>query len=213
MPKSILEIVQTDADVLWWFRDPKLDDELNQQGAKDWAAGIAPDADVIVKNGKRIRRWVAAGTAIGPRSRGGVGIMTWADHVLAIKAQWIICYLQPGEAAWKYVLDEFILKNKQGSALQYPEGRSIVAMNLTDAQNAAILTKLPSKAHNSKECLKAFWNPGKRRRSSSGRGGASTRKWWEPEKTTECVLPTKAYANLVRMAYTRVKAYGAKWYR
>ena len=25
--------------------------------------------------------------------------------------------------------------------------------------------------------------------------------------------PSKAYANLTRMAYTRVKAYGAKWYR
>ena len=25
--------------------------------------------------------------------------------------------------------------------------------------------------------------------------------------------PSKAYANLARMAYTRVKAYGAKWYR
>ena len=28
-----------------------------------------------------------------------------------------------------------------------------------------------------------------------------------------CLNPSKAYANLVRMAYTRVKAYGAKWYR
>ena len=32
-------------------------------------------------------------------------------------------------------------------------------------------------------------------------------------KDNRCMLPTKAYANLVRMAYTRVKAYGAKWYR
>ena len=131
--------MQKDADVLWWSRDPRLDDELDPQGARDWAAGVTPDADVIVQNGKRIRRWVAAGTAIG---RGGVGIMTWADHVHAIKAQWITRYLQPGEAAWKHVLDEFILKNKQGSALQYPEGRSIV-----DAQRAAILKKLYQRRH------------------------------------------------------------------
>ena len=49
--------------------------------------------------------------------------MTWADHVHAIQAQWIIRYLQPGEAAWKHILDEFLLKNKRGSELQYPEGR------------------------------------------------------------------------------------------
>ena len=61
------------------------------------------------------------------------------------------------EAAWKHILDEFLLKNKQGSELQYPEGRSIVAMNLTSAQRAAMLKKLPKKAHYWKECLKAFW--------------------------------------------------------
>ena len=62
--------------MLWWSREipdcTRLDDELNPSGAKDWAAGSTPDADVITKNGKRIRRWVAAGTAIGPRKRGGV---------------------------------------------------------------------------------------------------------------------------------------------
>ena len=100
MPKNILEIVQKYADVLWWSSDPKLDDELDPTGAQDWAAGITPDADVIVKNGKRIRRWVAADSAIGPRNRGGVCIMTWADHVNAIKAQWIIRYMQPGDAAF-----------------------------------------------------------------------------------------------------------------
>ena len=65
--------------------------------------------------------------------------------------------MQPGEAAWKHVLEDFLLKDKQGSKLQYPEGRSIVAMNLTNAQRAAMLKKLPKKAHFWKECLKAFW--------------------------------------------------------
>jgi hypothetical protein len=37
----------------------------------------------------------------------------------------------------------------------------------------------------------------------------SGRSW----KENRCLNPSKAYANLVRMAYTRVKAYGAKWYR
>jgi hypothetical protein len=54
--------------------------------------------------------------------------MTWEHHVEAIKAQWIIRYLQPGEAAWKHILDEFLLKNKSGTDTQYPEGRAIVAI-------------------------------------------------------------------------------------
>ena len=32
-------------------------------------------------------------------------------------------------------------------------------------------------------------------------------------RENRCMNPSKAYAKLVRMAYTRVKAYGAKWYR
>ena len=39
--------------------------------------------------------------------------MTWEHHVEAVKAQWIVRYLQPGEAAWKHILDEFILKIRQ----------------------------------------------------------------------------------------------------
>ena len=64
----------------------------------------------------------------------------------AVKAQWIVRYLQPGEAAWKQILDEFILKNKSGRETQYPEGRAIVTMNLTSAQKKAILDRLPTKA-------------------------------------------------------------------
>ena len=28
-----MQIVQTDADILWWSRDPKLDEEINPGGA------------------------------------------------------------------------------------------------------------------------------------------------------------------------------------
>jgi len=157
MTTNILGIVQKDADILWWSSDPKLEDELDPAGAQDWAAGITPDADIIIKNGKRIRRWVAADSAIGPRNRGGVCAMTWADHVNAMKAQWIIRYVQPGDAAWKRILDGFLLTDKKGTSLKYPEGRSIVLMKLTNTQKAAMLKKLPKKALYWKECLKAFW--------------------------------------------------------
>ena len=54
--------------------------------------------------------------------------------------------MQPGEAAWKNILDDFLLTDKKGTTLRYPEGRSIVAMKLTNAQKAAMLKKLPKKA-------------------------------------------------------------------
>ena len=152
-----MQIVQKDADILWWSRDPKLDEEVNPGGAAQWAAGAEPDSDTVKMNNRRIRRWIAKLTAIAPRNRGGIGIMTWEHHVEAIKAQWIVRYLQPGEAAWKHILDEFLLKNKAGTGTQYPEGRSIVTMNLTSAQKAAMLKKLPTKARYWKECLQAFW--------------------------------------------------------
>ena len=66
-------------------------------------------------------------------------------------------YLQPGEAAWKHILDNFILRNKAGTKVQYPEGRAIVALNLTQAQKKAILDRMPTKALYWKECLTAFW--------------------------------------------------------
>ena len=56
MSKSICAIVQKDADILWWSRDPTLD--LTQ--------------DVAEKNSKRIRRWCAKDTAIGPVTMGGL---------------------------------------------------------------------------------------------------------------------------------------------
>ena len=83
--------------------------------------------------------------------------MTWEHHVNAIKAQWIVRYLQPGEAAWKHILDTFLLRNKAGTKVQYPEGRAIVALNLTQAQKKAMIDRMPTKALYWKECLKAFW--------------------------------------------------------
>jgi hypothetical protein len=64
-----MKIVQKDADMLWWSRDPKLDEEVNPGGAAQWAAGRAPDSDTVQMNNRRIRRWIAKLTAIGPRNR------------------------------------------------------------------------------------------------------------------------------------------------
>ena len=55
--------------------------------------------------------------------------MDWADHVSAFKAQWLIRYLVPSESAYKGIIDEFILKDKQGK-IKYPEGKNIILQKL-----------------------------------------------------------------------------------
>jgi hypothetical protein len=56
------------ADVLAWAKDPKLQEHLNQDGE-------------AAKGDTKVRRWIAKGTAPGPKNRGGVstmiGVTTW----------------------------------------------------------------------------------------------------------------------------------------
>ena len=63
MSKALRIKIQTDADRLWWSRDPILDGTT-----------------------RRIKRFVAKRTAIGPKSKGGVNVMDWSDHVDAVQA-------------------------------------------------------------------------------------------------------------------------------
>ena len=91
---------------------------------------------------KRVRRWVAKNTAIGPREWEGLNNMDWADHVSAFKAQWFIRYLDPNQSAWKEVVDEFILKDKKGK-ITYPEGRDINTTKLSVREKARILANFP----------------------------------------------------------------------
>ena len=131
-----MEVVQRDANILWWSRDPTLELLEGQDGTAS-------------KNMKRVRRWVAKNTAIGPREWGGLNNMDWADHVSAFKAQWIVRYLDPNESSWKDIIDEYILKDSKGR-LKYPEGRGIVMQKLSVREKAAILANFPKKASTSK---------------------------------------------------------------
>ena len=144
MNKNTAEIVQRDANILWWSRDPTLEVMENQDGT----AG---------KNMKRVRRWVAKNTAIGPREWGGLNNMDWADHVTAFKAQWFVRYLDPTQSAWKEIVDEFILKDKKGK-VKYPEGRDIILQKLSVREKARILANFPKGCEYIKVCLREFWN-------------------------------------------------------
>ena len=143
MDKKVCAVVQKDADILWWSKDPILEILSNDDGT-------------AAKNTKRIRRWVAEKTAIGPKEKGGLNMMDWTIHVAKFKAQWIIRYVDPSKAAWKKLLDSFILYDKRGNK-KYPEGRTIVLQNLSTREKAAMLSQLPKGATYLKECFREFW--------------------------------------------------------
>eukprot|EP00966_Prymnesium_polylepis_P088623 2050814-Prymnesium_polylepis.1 len=112
------EVVQRDADVLWWSRDPTLEMGVD-------AAGRAKKID------KRVRRLMNKISAVGPTMKGGLNVMEWRKHAEAYYALWPVRYLEPGEAAWKSLLDSFILYDKKGERLNYPEGRCVILQKLS----------------------------------------------------------------------------------
>ena len=144
MEPKMCEVVQRDADVLWWSRYPTLEIGVD-------ASGKAKKMD------KRVRRWMDRRSAVGPTAKGGLNLMEWRKHAEAYYALWPVRYLEPGEAAWKRLLDSLILYDKKGERLNYPEGRSIILQNLSTREKANMISKLPKKATYIKACFRQFW--------------------------------------------------------
>ena len=136
MPKSVITMVQSDADILWWSKEPKLGEDGEQ---------------------KRFRRFVARQTAIGPRAKGGLGNVDWASHVDSFYSQWITRYIAPGNAGWKTLLDSMILFDKNGRPKFPTDGRAIVMCSLTRGDKLKLLRHLPKKATYIRECFLAHW--------------------------------------------------------
>ena len=90
MPTEIITQVQNDANELMWKKDP-----------------------IIGGEKRRIRRFVAEHTALGPREKGGLNVMPWREHVKAVQASWMIRYLHPAESDWKHVLDTMMLQDER----------------------------------------------------------------------------------------------------
>ena len=84
MGRLIRDEVKSDADTMWWSREPDLS-----------------------KPKRRIRRFVAKRTAIGQRNEGGLNNMDWDSHVTAVLAEWILRLVKPPDrdlCAWKHVI-------------------------------------------------------------------------------------------------------------
>ena len=133
MSRKTRNSIQHDANQLWWARDPDLN------------------------NKKRIRRFVAKETAIGPKSKGGLNALDWNTHVSAFQPQWITRYVDPSDSTWKRILDEIILKDRHGKEAHSTKGRGVLFANLTTYDKTKILKSLPKRATYIKECLKAHW--------------------------------------------------------
>jgi len=164
MSKRTIQIVQKDADILWWSRDPILEDLTDDQGN-------------ATRNQKRVRRWVNKDTVIGPLKKGGLNNMDWATHVEAVRQQWVIRYLDPSESSWKRLWDRFILYDKKGN-LKYPEGREVLLYNLSGWQKLTILANVPRKATYIRACLKEFWKLKLHPKADSYEGVSSESPWY-----------------------------------
>ena len=69
--------------------------------------------------------------------------MEWRQHVEAFYALWPLRYVEPGDAAWKTLVDSFILMDKKGDQVNYPEGQTIILQNLSTAEKSRMLATLP----------------------------------------------------------------------
>ena len=131
--------VKSDADVLWWSKEPDL--RLPK---------------------KRIRRFVAKNTAIGPRNKGGLNNMDWDGHTTAVLAGWVFRWIQPPDrdvCAWKHVLYHMVMVDKRGLD-KFPEGRSIMFSRMTPADKVRMMRGVPKRAEYIKSCFRAFWKLG-----------------------------------------------------
>ena len=46
----------------------------------------------------------------------GLGLIDWPNHVKALRAKWILNYLDPRQANWKQVLDAWFCRTNLGRA-------------------------------------------------------------------------------------------------
>ena len=133
MSRKVAALVQNDADILWWSKEPVLGGEA-----------------------KRFRRFVARKTAIGPRVMGGLGNVDWAAHVDGFMSQWITRYVDPATSQWKELLDSMLLHDKNGQS-NFPEERGVFYSKLTRGDRYRLLSTLPKRAHYIKECIRAHF--------------------------------------------------------
>ena len=97
MPKSIMNMIESDAKQILWATTPKL--QANEDGSG------------------RCRRYIREAPSYKPTSQGGAGIMHWPSHCSAFYAQWVVRYLDPRRAPWESIVHEWIADEHTGDAI------------------------------------------------------------------------------------------------
>ena len=170
--KENVNRIQSDADILWWSKEPVLNGEHD-----------------------KFRRFVAKRTSIGPRSKGGLNNMDIESHITGFYASWIRRLLAPPTremSSWKHVLYHIAFVDKEGYD-KFPEGVGILMCPMTLSDKARLLDGIPKRAKYIKACLKAHWKLQVTRRSEGAQGGAATSFWHNPGFKLEATQAEKRY--------------------
>ena len=167
--RDAISKIQSDATRLLWAKDPTLDD--------------LP---------KRVKRFVRHRTAIGPRSKGGMKEMVWAEHVRAVQANVIMRYLSPATATWKLILDSMLLRNKRGEEL-FGAGRGILMCPIGAGAKTKLLSNLPRRSVFIEDCLRAHWKRGFTQDLVEVTGLSAETLWHNPRFTVECPWQVRHY--------------------
>eukprot|EP00975_Prorocentrum_lima_P036409 7659245-Prorocentrum_lima.AAC.1 len=89
MPEEVCEYIESDVQALLWARKP------------DFSAASLGTRTTI-------HRWMTRGASYRSISKGGLGLLHWSSHLKALKAKWLVRYLDPSEGPWKSLLDTYI---------------------------------------------------------------------------------------------------------
>ena len=115
MPKELLKNIEEDIQTLIWEKDPFFQEK--EKGTE-----------------KRFKRKMKHEAAYNPWGKGGLGLLHWPSHLMALKAKWCIRYLNPGKGIWKLLLDRWI-------GNQYYCGRGAL---ITTIEQEEMLSNIPT---------------------------------------------------------------------
>ena len=125
IPDNVHKWIQEDVQALIWNKEPIFDPD--------------EDGTELVN-----RRYMTKDAQFNPKSRLGLGLMDWHEHVKATKVKALLDYLDGSTGDYKKILDEWIVPN-YGHARQ-----AAVIYNIKDKANSFRLK-------NTREPLPRFW--------------------------------------------------------
>ena len=98
MSEQMMGKIEQEFNYAVWKRDPRLEGEARQPGTVSRA----------------FRRWMSQAAAARSKAKGGLNFPEVRRQLSAIRATWVVRYLDPTPAPWKTILDEILLTAADG---------------------------------------------------------------------------------------------------